>query len=179
MDNTPKPFERYRHFKGKLYQVLMLAKDADDGKDLVIYQALYDLYQTYVLSLEEFVGEIDPVKYPDAVQRERFKRVGDFQTMESAPLYEYHPEPSVLEETSPTADAGINPSLMLFLEAETVQEKMEVLRGIREVLTPEILIPIELTLGIESQEDLSVDERDQNIRFHLQTKEKYERQRRE
>ena len=45
MRDNPKPFEVYRHFKGKDYKVLCIAKDSDSDpeylKEVVVYEALY------------------------------------------------------------------------------------------------------------------------------------------
>ena len=71
----PVPGEFYRHFKGNLYQVKMLAKDSEDGKEMVVYQAMYPPFTYYVRRLEEFVSRVDLGKYPDALQMMRFERV--------------------------------------------------------------------------------------------------------
>lgn len=74
MRDNPKPFEIFKHFKGKAYQILTLARDAGDGHDVVVYQALYGDYTVYVRDLAEFMSPVDKVKYPDASQEYRFER---------------------------------------------------------------------------------------------------------
>lgn len=67
--------EIYLHFKKKLYQVLELAEDADDGTLLVIYQALYGEYRIFARPLANFTEEVDHVKYPEVNQMYRFQLV--------------------------------------------------------------------------------------------------------
>ena len=75
MREIPKPYERYHHFKGNDYQILAVAKSADDLRDMVVYQGLYEPYQIYVRDLEEFLSPVDKTKYPGASQEERFRRI--------------------------------------------------------------------------------------------------------
>ena len=77
MRQIPKPFEKYRHFKGMLYQILNLAKDSETMDDVVVYQALYGNYQIYVRSLEMFMSEVDKNKYPEVQATYRFEKVTD------------------------------------------------------------------------------------------------------
>jgi len=57
--------QRYRHFKGRDYEVAGVARDCEDSsREIVAYKALYDggefpKGQLWTRSLEDFVGEKD------------------------------------------------------------------------------------------------------------------------
>ena len=63
---------KYKHFKGKIVEVLMLAKDSEDLKDLVVYKHDNEIW---VRSMDEFLSEVDHNKYPEVKQKYRFEKI--------------------------------------------------------------------------------------------------------
>ena len=71
---------KYRHFKGKEYQVLDIVYDSESNNDeeykqVVIYQALYGDKLKWARPYDMFNSEVDHKKYPDVEQKYRFEEI--------------------------------------------------------------------------------------------------------
>ncbi len=139
MDRTPAPGELYRHFKGKLYQVIAVAEHTETGERLVVYQALYGDYKVYARPLAMFAEETDREKYPWADQKYRFEKV-DRSGLCAGPgtgetgggKQEESGEPE-REETQ----GKLNPLLLRFVETEDFGVKAELLWAMKGKVSQE------------------------------------------
>lgn len=50
---------KYRHFKGKEYEVIGVAKHSETLEELVVYRALYGEGQIWVRPLKMFLEEVE------------------------------------------------------------------------------------------------------------------------
>lgn len=235
MEQTPRPNQIYRHFKGNLYRVLTLAKHTETEETLVIYQALYDNFEIYARPLALFIGEVDHEKYPDVKEKKRFTLVPEIfgqgagtQTLPEAHTIEERPavwkrkegrggeweteegqkgtwkledgqtgarqieegqtkeeqprrngaqpkEISVPESLEADTEEGFNldPLLLEFLEADSYEEKLNILVGMHSRLTWEMLRSAAVSLDIELEEE-DLEDGYQTLKNCLLTLEKYE-----
>lgn len=151
MERIPQTGEIYRHFKDKMYQIVAVATHSETGEQLVIYQALYGDHGVYARPLEMFVSEVDHEKYPEVTQKYRFEKV---------------------EGTSGASD-GVNAKLMEFLDAETLDEKYDILVSMRDEITDQLVDNIAVALDMVIQ-DGDVFERYEALKQALYTRQRYE-----
>ena len=71
---------KYRHFKGKSYDVIGMAKSTDDLKDYVVYKALYEdefpYGQIWIRQKDEFLSEVPAGRENPFNQKYRFEYIG-------------------------------------------------------------------------------------------------------
>lgn len=64
--------DKFKHFKGKTVEVLMIAKDSESLEEVIVYKHDNDIW---VRRKTEFLSEVDHNKYPEVRQKYRFERI--------------------------------------------------------------------------------------------------------
>ncbi|HTE48940.1 MAG TPA: DUF1653 domain-containing protein [Candidatus Paceibacterota bacterium] len=59
IENNAIKLGKYRHFKGKDYQLLGVAKHSETLDELVVYKKLYDDYSMWVRPLSMFIENVE------------------------------------------------------------------------------------------------------------------------
>ena len=177
MERLVQPGQFYKHFKEKLYQIIAVAEHSETGERMVVYQALYGDFRTYVRPYEMFVSEVDREKYPNVAQKYRFELIKseNFGNTEAKPEKTEKAEVKEVEtvvEPNPEL-AGVNPDLLAFLELDTLAEKLEMLRDLRKRIDDRLLDSIAASLDIVV-DDGPLPRRYQEVLNCLETMEHFE-----
>lgn len=161
----------YRHFKGGLYQVMAIATHSETKEKMVVYQALYGDYGIYVRPYDMFASEVDHEKYPQVKQVYRFTQVHPEEMTEESDKVEVpdltfeldesmepeqsavEEEPKKMSEDQPAQEkqdvsGGINPILLEFLDADTLEEKMHIMTFYRNQMDEALLNSIAISLDL-------------------------------
>ncbi|MCI8670245.1 MAG: DUF1653 domain-containing protein [Lachnospiraceae bacterium] len=209
-----RPGQIYRHFKGKLYQIITVAVHSETGEELVIYQKLYEDFRVHARPLDMFLSEVDRRKYPRARQRYRFELLYEPEFLEKQDSFskketgmeaglmddkkivqtddsrlsagnpvtvaekeQKYAEPQGIWESDTNINEneqqGANPCLLQFLDADTFEEKKNVLVSIKNRMTDRLIDDIAAAL------DVTVDEGELETRYNslmncVETRRKFE-----
>lgn len=195
----PTSGEFYRHFKGRLYQVKMLARDSETQDWSVVYQEMYPPFQCWVRGLQEFMEPVDREKYPDCSQNDRFERVepeelNGCEESDSREGWNGCEERNDREEDGKdefflkaiksgqperylrdvmSNDQVAERGFLALLDAETFSEKRQIFMGLRNYLTPLLISNIAVALDIVL-EDGNQEEQFESVLHCLEAFEHYE-----
>ena len=178
MERLVQPGQFYKHFKDKLYQIIAVAEHSETGEKMVVYQALYGDFRTYVRPYGMFISEVDREKYPRVTQKYRFELIksenfgNTNDKPEKSEKAEVREEVEAICESAPEP-AGVNPDLLAFLNLETLAEKLEMLRDLRKRIDDHLLDSIAASLDIVVEEG-PLPQRYQEVLNCLETMEHFE-----
>lgn len=152
MKEIPKPYEIYQHENGSFYQILLLAEHAQTGERLVVYQNLGGGFEILAEPLSVFWEKADIE--PEA--------------------------PDSQEETQLSGNSGtegqeldIDPLVLKFLDADTYEEKLNILTALQDRITDDMLNTMAVAVDVEvSGKDMA--EKYESLRNCIVTMKKYE-----
>lgn len=197
MQQIPRPYEVYRHFKGMQYQVLSIATHSETGEQMVVYQQLYAPFGVYVRPLVMFMSKVDKEKYPQIQQEYRFEKVqapacemNAVQVSQQAAVAENvsqqscvyaetvteipeEPKASDASVSEEKEEAALDPGLLKFLEADTYEEKLEILSMLHPRITDAMIDTMAVCLDIEVKNG-DIEQRYSEILNCLLTMERFE-----
>ncbi|MFP3154835.1 DUF1653 domain-containing protein [Lachnospiraceae bacterium ZAX-1] len=180
---VPKAGELYRHFKNKLYQVITIAQHSETGESMVVYQALYHNFEVYVRPLSMFIGEVNHEKYPEVQQKFRFSLVKP-QTAQGIELdiakaiqvdrpVDKAGDLCGKDKVALTKDMQVDPELMAFLDANTLEQKYHLLVSMEDKITDRMINNMAVVLDVVIPEG-NLDKRYMELKKCIKMLQKYE-----
>ena len=156
MERTVHPGEFYRHFKNRLYQIITVAFHSETGEAMVVYQALYGDFKTYVRPYDMFLSEVDHEKYPEVMQKYRFERVElspaiKIETSDQASEDGVSTEITPLEEAGAAVHRDPSRAFLRFLEVDSYELRLECLKYLEQSGTQTELDSIYLVLDMKPE----------------------------
>ena len=175
---SPVAGQIYKHFKDKKYQIIAVATHSETKEKMVVYQGLYGDFGVYVRPYDMFMSEVDHVKYPEVAQKYRFECVGvigqgcneaNITNQVEVCKEEVKEETVQADENSEQA----NPDLLAFLDAETYEEKKEVLVAMRPRITDRLINDIAVSLDVIVEEG-DIEKRFRSLLYCVSKLDEYE-----
>ena len=187
----------YKHFKGDYYLVEGIAKYSETKEEMVLYRKLYEDGGLWVRPKEMFLSEVDHEKYPEVTQKYRFEQVNPVEEpaqrevakvlekaqevqpqtagAEKLPDTQENSEPEPVEsiELEELSQEGVNPYLLLFLDAESYTEKLNVLSLCKDKLDDSVINAMAASMEIEVP-DGPIEKRYASLRDCIRTHVRYE-----
>ncbi|MFA9377377.1 MAG: DUF1653 domain-containing protein [Lachnotalea sp.] len=174
MEREVKPGEFYKHFKNKVYQIVAIATHSETREKMVVYQALYGDFQTYIRPYAMFISEVDQDKYPDVKQKYRFAKydvntggiINEDSSINNEKLTQNN-FPKEIDQALAQVDTKninmneeeqISPLLLAFLDCTTYEAKLDQLVSMKNMLNERLLNDIAMSLDIIVESTKSEDQ---------------------
>lgn len=175
---NPVPGQIYKHFKDKMYQIIAVAIHSETKEKMVVYQGLYGDFGVYVRPYDMFMSEVDHDKYPNVTQKYRFECVGvvgqgctETNIDNQVEVCKADPVADIVE--SGEGEEVANSDLLAFLDAETYEEKKEVLVAMRPRITDRLINDIAVSLDVIVEEG-DIEKRFRSLLYCVSKLDEYE-----
>lgn len=185
---NPKAGEKYLHFKKKPYQIVAVGKHSETDEKMVVYQALYGDFGIYIRPFDMFTSEVDHEKYPEVTQKYRFQYMEElevglpeiltYETETSKAEHKTLSDGVSLEESEkasadPDSEEQANPWLMKFLDAESFDEKYQIVSEMYADIDDKLIDDLAVCLDVVIPEGKLTD-RYMELKHCIRTRQKYE-----
>ena len=191
--------EFYRHFKGKTYQVKMLALDSETQREQVVYQAMYEPFLYWVRDLEEFMGMVDTKKHPESGEKYRFEKITFAEAQKEGNFAIRGEDPETQAEGGSKVEISdreflkavktgqperylggkltdseiAHRGLLQLLDADTFHERRQILIGLKQYIDKRMLNNIAVAFDIVLEEG-DIEEQYDSIMRCIEAFERYE-----
>lgn len=202
-NRKPKPGQIYKHFKNNLYQIIAVAIHTETKEEMVVYQALYGDFGIYVRPIDMFLSKVDHDKYPEVQQIYRFQLISKEDLLKNATssnsfthnIEESHAienelqSDKMLERDNQSKDVSQEifanivqkqetvtkdqKALFEFLDADTYQEKLNLLISMKNDMTDLMLDNLAVCLDFVPSGD-ALEDRYLSLVHYIKMKINYE-----
>lgn len=176
--NIPGPGEMYKDREGKPYQILCVAEHFDTEEKMVVYQALYGAFEFLVRPLGIFVRNMERAqkatvpKEHNSIKAEcREKTDSDSEKIQKEQKT-FEPD-QTLPADRQTEGGQADPALLEFLDADTLEEKYQVIKSMQHSITDRLIDNFAVTLDLVIP-DGRLDDRYQELLSSMRTMQKFE-----
>lgn len=168
----PGPGEMFMDQEGKPYQIVCVAEHIDTQEKMVVYQSLYGTFEFLIRPLGIFMrkmerkqkGMRDETDFKGRVIARQPGRIQDKTVPEERVRTEYHQNQK--EEQA-------DPALLEFLDADTLEEKYQVIKSIQHSVTDRLIDDFAVTLDLVIP-DGRLEDRYQQLLSSVRTMQKFE-----
>ena len=130
MEKTPRAGEIFYLTKDKPYQIITFGIHKETCESMVIYQALFGDYSTFVLPLSKFMEELYTIsskEHADAVKIQRLENASDEHPVNEQTNEKNNDTSFTAKMAVTDSDDKVNEILLRFLDAGSYTEKLEII----------------------------------------------------
>lgn len=179
--SIPGPGEMYTDQEGKLYQILCVADHFDTKEKMVVYQALYGAFEFLIRPLGIFMRKMERKRGKEPLQKDKFTvaeentGVNAGRPQRESRIFQQNQAPSGYPEQE-LEEERANPALLEFLDADTLEEKYQVIKSLQHSITDRLIDDFAVTLDLVIP-DGRLDDRYQQLLSSVRTMQKFETKR--
>ena len=151
---------------GKKYQVVTFARERTSGEKIIVYQQLFEPFTIYAESIESFSSWMKKSSQDKNVSQQERETISGRETNRET----ITDRETVSKETE---EPEIHPEFRRFLDARSNTERIEILRGMRNIVNDTMINSMAVIMDVEIK-DGPIGERFDELLECMQMKRQYE-----